>query len=67
VPVARTNIHLQFTTKTILQKQLVALGDVGTVRTTDVTDTKGIPWQAIDQWVTAPAALCKNVDVIGAV
>jgi len=63
VPVSRTNLNLQFATQPLLNKNLVALGDAGTVRTTEVTAYKGIPWQPVTECVTAPAALCNDVDV----
>jgi len=62
--VARTGILIQFTTKTLLAKQLVALGDHSTMRTHSSSLNKGIPWQGFQQPITAPAALIKDVDVV---
>lgn len=65
VPVTRLFVvPLQFVTKTTLQKNLVAIGDATTLRTTTVTASKGIPWQPVSQPISAPAALCKEIDVI---
>jgi len=63
-PVCRTNIMMQFTTKRILQKQLVTLGDASTARTEILRMDKGVPWQGIGVPVTAPAAFVKDVDVV---
>jgi TldD protein len=63
-PVARTAIDLNFATKALLGVKLVALGDSTTVGTTYVSTSKGIPWVGMNQPATAPAALCKDVDVI---
>jgi predicted Zn-dependent protease len=64
VSVARTNVRMQFTTQSILGKNLRALGDATTTDSMEVSASKGIPWQGVSQWVTAPAALCDSVDVI---
>lgn len=64
-PVARTNVRLQFATKAVLGVNLVALGDVQSTRTSMITTSKGMPWQTSRQLMTAPAALCKDVDVLG--
>jgi len=64
VPVARTYLPLQFATKSLLKAKLTALGGASTLRTTMVETYKGMPWQVVTQPVTAPAALCKDVDVI---
>lgn len=63
-PVARTNVLLQFATKAILRNKLVALGDTHSLRTAIVATPKGIPWESIKQIVTAPAVLCKDMDVV---
>ena len=63
-PVARTGLRLQMRTKAMFKKQLVALGDASTVRTTTGEFAKGMPWQTVSQTVSAPAALFSNVDVI---
>jgi len=67
VPVARTYVPLQFATKTLLNKNLLALGGANTARTATIVVEKGMPWQDIQQLVTAPSALCKDVDVVGVV
>lgn len=64
VPVARTAPRLQFVTKTLLGNGLRAMGDVTTLDTSEVVSYKGVPWQGISQWATAPAAFCADVDVI---
>jgi len=65
VPVSRTTLRLQFVTQSILgKKNLLALGGASTMGTSEVFASKGIPWQALPQQVTAPAALCNDVDVI---
>lgn len=63
VPVARTAVKMQFTTKTILGKNLMALGDAGTAGTETIEMEKGIPWQTVTQMVTAPAMLCQDVEI----
>lgn len=64
VPVSRTGLRMQFITNTLLNKKLLALGDATTAGTMEVSSAKGIPWQEISQWVTSPAALCADVDVV---
>jgi len=64
VPVARTTLTAQFVTKTLLAKQLVAVGDASTVRSATVGVAKGIPWETVTQVISAPAMLCKDVDVV---
>jgi len=64
VPVAWTGLDLLFRSKPLLQKQLLALGDAETVRTVGLGVMKGIPWQGVSQFVTAPAMLCKDLDVV---
>jgi TldD protein len=63
VPVARTAVKMQFATKTILGKNLTALGDAGTAGTATIEMEKGIPWQLVTQMVTAPAMLCQDVEI----
>lgn len=65
VPVARTVVTTRTAAKMLFGKNLVALGDAETLRTRTVESTKGIPWQTIQYPVTAPAALCKEVDIVG--
>jgi len=64
VPVSRTELNLQYVTRTFFKKHLVALGGESTVRTGVISANKGFPWRAIQQDLTAPAVLCKDVDVI---
>jgi len=64
VPVARTGLFLQFKTPKLLNKDLVALGDATTVGTDSIQTWKGIPWQEITQFATAPAALVKDVEIM---
>jgi len=64
VPVARASLHMQFLTQPLLKKNLRALGDATTVQAADVLSLKGIPWTGAFQRVTAPAALCSEVDII---
>jgi len=64
VPVSRTFVTLQLSTKELLKNKIIALGDARSQRTSSVVTEKGIPWEAIRQPVTAPAALCKDVDVV---
>jgi len=64
VPIARSRLTLQVVTKSAFQKSLIALGDSTTLRTTTVDAWKGVPWQHIEHQVTAPAALCKDIDVV---
>jgi len=63
VPVARVGAQLQFITKTILGKNLRALGDASTLGMAPVSTAKGVPWQQSTQWVSAPAAFCSDVDL----
>jgi TldD protein len=55
---------LQFSTKSMWTKQLVALGDASTLYDYDFETLKGMPWQAAMQSTRAPAGLFKDVDVI---
>lgn len=64
VPVARVRVPLQFTTNLVLGKNLRALGDATTCGTEQVRSAKGIPWQEVSSLITAPAALCTDVDVL---
>jgi len=59
-----SDITLQLVTKKIFTGNLVAIGDAGTVRTVPFTTNKGVPPRQFDQPVSAPAALCKDVDVV---
>jgi len=65
VPVARTVVTTRMATRLVFGKNLVALGDAETLRTRTASATKGIPWQWVEYPVTAPAALCKDIDVVG--
>jgi len=58
------SLWLGFTTKGVANKALVALGDTRTLRTTTASAQKGMPWQRLEYPVTAPAALCKDIDVV---
>ena len=62
-PVARTALKTQFITRMLFRDNLKALGDNGTFDGAQSGSSKGIPWQASPQWVTAPAMLCADVDV----
>jgi len=53
-----------FNTKGVVGKSLVALGSKDTVRTASIQIPKGIPWESVQFPVTAPAAFCKDVDVV---
>jgi len=65
LPVARlSNVWLAFSTKALFEKGLVALGDGSTMRTADVDTYKGMPWETFRHPLTAPAALCKEIDVM---
>jgi hypothetical protein len=50
-------------TKRFWKEQLVALGDAGTMQTTDFETRKGMPWTTIRQSTSAPAGLFKDVNV----
>jgi len=64
-PVARLwNLWLAFSTKSLLQKGLTALGDASTSRAAEIITYKGMPWQAVRHPLTAPAASCKEIDVM---
>jgi len=58
------DVSTQIATKTVLKDKLLALGDERTSRTATVWEEKGMPWESIPQPVTAPAALCKDIDVV---
>jgi len=62
--VARTRLSLQFAIRPTLKANVVALGDASTMRTSWATAQKGIPWDEVRTAVSAPAALCKDIDVI---
>jgi TldD protein len=55
---------LQFATKSLWTKQLMALGDTSTVYDYDFETQKGMPWKSALQSTRAPAGLFKDVDVI---
>jgi len=64
-PVARSRLDmLQFATKPILKEKLVALGGSNSIRTAVLGTDKGVPWHRVPSQVSAPAALCKDVDVV---
>jgi len=63
-PIARTGVLLQFPTIPLLREKLVTLGGTPTERTVPAWTPKGMPWEWVTQEVTAPAALCKDVDVV---
>jgi len=64
-PVARLfNLRMAFTTNAVLKTGLTALGDASTIGTTMATTPKGMPWQQMTHPVTAPAAHCKDVDIL---
>jgi len=64
IPVARTELNLQYVTKTLFKKNLIALGDASSVRTSMVDESKGFPWRLLRQEISAPAMVCKDVDVV---
>jgi predicted Zn-dependent protease len=55
---------LQFRTSSLLNKQVVAVGDRTTLGTSVPNMGKGMPWKYVLQGATAPAVLFKDVDVI---
>ena len=63
-PVARTSVFIRFATRGLLSTNLLAIGDASTVRTATAANGKGMPWQGVTQLADAPAALCKDVDII---
>jgi len=64
-PVARIyNLNLAFITNAVLKTGLAALGDASTVATNIVSTQKGMPWQTGSNPVSAPAAYCKEVDIL---
>jgi len=63
-PVARTDVTLKCATKATFQKNLLALGDATTVLPSVVRTPKGIPWEEVTSFINAPAALCRDVDII---
>jgi len=64
VPVARTDATMQFVTQMLLNRSLTALGDATTVGSSESEISKGMPWQSLERWATAPAALCSEVDIV---
>jgi predicted Zn-dependent protease len=63
-PVARVSgVRMGFVTNSVLKSGLAALGDAKTLGSTVVRMQRGIPWQEIVHPVTAPAALCKEMDL----
>jgi len=65
VPVALIHdMWMSFSTLAILKSGLVMLGDASTLHTQMGEMEKGIPWQTMRNPTTAPAALCKQIDVI---
>jgi hypothetical protein len=64
-PVARLfNLQMAFLTNAVLKTGLTALGDASTIGTTMARAQKGMPWQQMEHPVTAPAAHCKEVDIL---
>lgn len=64
-PTARLgNLQMAFTTNAILKSGLTALGDERTLGTAIARTFKGMPWQEMTNPVTAPAALCKEIDIL---
>jgi len=55
---------LAFLTNAVLRTGLLALGDATTLGTSTVETQKGMPWQRFTNPVTAPAAHCKEVDLL---
>jgi len=55
---------LHFTTKKLL-KGLTAVGDATTVQRSDRLTWKGTPWAAAQHDTSAPAALFREIDVVG--
>jgi TldD protein len=55
---------MQFGTKSMWTKQLLALGDASTVQDNDFETYKGMPAKTAAQSTRAPAGLFKDVDVI---
>jgi len=58
------DLWMSFTTLAMLKTGLAALGDATTQGTDLGTTSKGMPWQEMSNPITAPAALCKQIDVI---
>jgi len=53
-----------FSTSAVLRTGLMALGDTTTCRTSTIDIQKGMPWQRFMNPATAPAAYCKEVDML---
>jgi len=62
--VGTTQLTFQLATKKFLSGNLVALGGPDTRWTSMVETSHGVPPLAIESPVTAPAVLCKDVDVV---
>jgi len=58
------NLRMAFLTNSVLRTGLTALGDAKTLGTTIARTPKGMPWQEMMHPVTAPAAFCKEVDIL---
>jgi len=64
-PVGRiVELWLSVASRSLLNAQLVALGDARTAWTGLVLTDKSMPWQSLAQPVTAPAAQAKDLDVV---
>jgi len=63
-PVARVPIMLQCGTKATFKKNLVALGDASTLLPTVARPSKGMPWEEVTSYITAPAAFCRDIDIV---
>jgi len=64
-PKARiAELQMAFNTRSVLRAGLTALGDATTLGTAVATTFKGMPWQTMTHPVTAPAAQCKEVDIL---
>jgi TldD protein len=64
-PVARLfNLRMAFITNTVLKSGLTALGDASTVEMAMASSPKGMPWQDMRHPMSAPAAHCKEVDIL---
>jgi hypothetical protein len=55
---------MSFVTNAVLKTGLAALGDASTLGTAMASTPKGMPWQQMVHPVTAPAAHCKEVDIL---
>lgn len=64
-PVNRVyNLRLAFITNVVLKNGLTALGNASTMGTAIASARKGMPWQDMRHPVSAPAASCKDVDIL---